>query len=182
MLKTCRRGGVSITLPSLKKKKNKNNFPKKKSSTPGIVPGLPGPEASVLTTELFRLWKTAGRKSMYVQTTASRDMSSEYRFAWNETCMTWRHDVFKAGNETCFRINCLLAEVTHVIFWSNRYDRVDKYPLYWIPGCRYAVQWFNCLPGHLRHDTWQCRGFFCFFINKISPTYKPSNRRYKKWV
>ena len=57
--------------------------------------------------------------------------------------MRWRHDVYRAGNETCFRINCLLAEVSHVILSSNRYDRVDKYPVYWIPGCRYTVQWFN---------------------------------------
>ena len=49
---------------------------------------------------------------------------------------SWRH-------ARLVRINCLLAEVTRVILWSNRYDRVDRYLLYWIPGCRYTVQWFN---------------------------------------
>ena len=160
---TCCRVGVPITLPSLKKKIiYKKQHTKNKMSIRGIEPGPPGPKASVLSTELFRLKTTLGRKSLYLQTAASRDMSSECRFAWNETSMTWRHDVYKAGNETCFQINCLLAEVTYVILWSNRYDRVDKYPLYWIPCCRYTVQWFNCRPGLLRHDTWRCRGFFAF--------------------
>ena len=176
MLKTCRRGWVSVTLLLLKKK----NY-KKKSSLPGMEPGPPGSKASVLTTELFRMWISIGRKSVYVQTAALRDMSSECRFVWNETSMTWRHDVYKAGNETCFWINCLLAAVTHVILWSNRYDPVDKYPLYWIPGCRYAVQWFNCRAGLLRHDTWRCRGIFAFsWIKSLWPY--PTNRRYKKWV
>ena len=67
-----------------------------------------------------------GRKSLYVQTAASRDLSSECRYAWNETSVTSR--CLQSGQ--CFRIKCLLAEVTHVILWSNRYDRVDKYLLY----------------------------------------------------
>ena len=107
---------------------------------------------------------------LYLQTTASSDMSSKCRFAWNETRMTWRHDVYKAGNETCFRINCLLAEVTHVILWSNRYDRVDKYLLYWIPGCRYTVQWFNCRPGLLMARYLAVSWIFRFLMNQISLT------------
>ena len=163
MLTSRRDGGVNNFTITEKKNYKKKQHTKCKTSIPGIEPGPPGPKASVLSTELFRLSITKGRKSLYVQTAASRDMSSECRFAWNETSMTWRHDVYKAGNETCFRINCLLAEVTHVILWSIRYDRVDKYPLYWIPDCRYAVHWFNCRPGLLRPDTWRCRGFFAFW-------------------
>ena len=67
----------------------------------------------------------------------------------------------KAGDGTCFQIYCLLAEVTHAMLWRNRYNWVDKYPLYWI-RCRYAVQWFNCRPGLLRHYTCRCRGFLAF--------------------
>ena len=172
-------GGVSITLPSLKKY-IKKNFPKK-SSFPGIEPGPPGPMASMLTTELSRLWITFGRntvrfnkKHIYLQTAVSHDMSSECRFAWNET--RWRHDVYKSGNETCFRINCLLAEVTHVLLWSNRYDRVDKYPLYWIPGNGLIVaRAFWCtIPGGVVD-------FSLFHEAYLSdPTH--TNRRYKKWV
>ena len=48
----------------------------------------------------------------------------------NSSVLMLYNDVYKADNDTCFQINCLLAEVTHVILWSNRYNRVDKYPLY----------------------------------------------------
>ena len=164
---TCRRGGGVNNFTIIEKKNyKKKQHTKNTTSIWRIEPGSPGPKASVLSTELFRLGTTLGRKSLYLQTAALRDMSSECMFAWNETRMTWRHDVYKAGNETCFQINCLLVEVTHLILWSNRYDRVDKYPLYWIPGCRYAVQWFNCRRGLLGHDTWRCRGFFTFSWTK----------------
>ena len=163
---TCRRGGGVNSFTIIENLKKKKQHTKNKTSNRGIKPGSPGPKASVLSTELFRLRAVWSRKSLYLQTAASRDLSSECRFAWNEMSMTWRHDVNKAGNETCFQINCLLAEATHLILWSNRYDRVDKYPLYWIPGCRYAVQWFNCCPGLLRHDTWRYRGFFAFSWTK----------------
>ena len=92
VLKTCRRGRMSITLPSLKKIYIYiNNFQKKKIlSISGIEPGSPGPKARVLTAELFRLRIAMGRKSLSVQTAASPDLSSECRFAWNETSVTSR--------------------------------------------------------------------------------------------
>ena len=54
----------------------------------GIEPGSPGPKASVLSTELFRLRTNMGRKSLSVQTAASRDLSLECRFAWKERDVT----------------------------------------------------------------------------------------------
>ena len=144
VFKTCHRGGVSITLPSLKKK----------IVYTGYWTRFARPEVESANRRIT--WSVIG-----MQVRVERDERDVTMYT------------YKAGNETCFRIKCLLAEVTHVILWSNRYDRVDKYLLYWIPGCRYAVHLFDCRPGLLRHDTWRCRGFFRFFMNQISLTLIP---------
>ena len=63
---------LSITLPSLKKYYKKLSH--KKPCISGIELGPLGPKASVLTTKLFRMCITLGRKSEHVQTAASRDV------------------------------------------------------------------------------------------------------------
>ena len=158
VLKTCRRCGVSIILPSLKKK-----YEKQLSKKKNCLYRISNPVRQARRRACYPLsyfgWELPEVGKAYLCKPPHRAIY--HRNASSRgTRRAWRHDVYKAGNETCFHINCLLAEATHVILWSNRYDRIDKYLLYWIPGCRYAVQWFNCRPGLLRHDTWRCRGCF----------------------
>ena len=166
VLKTCRRGGVSIILPSLKKYIYiKKQLSKNKVCLHRVSNPVRQARRRACYPPSYFGWELLGVEKAYLCKPPHRVIC--HRNAGSRrTRRAWRHDVNKAGNKTCFRINCLLAEATHVILWSNRYDRVDKYLLYWIPGCRYTVQWFNCRPGLLRHDTWRCRGFFAFSWTK----------------
>ena len=96
------------------------------------------------------------------------------------SCLGRPRCIYKSGNETCFRINCLLAEVTHVILWSNRYDRVDinipfiEFQAALCNGLIVARAFWGMIPDGVVD--------FSFFHEAYLSDPTPTNRWYKKWV
>ena len=130
VLKTCRRGwGVNnfTIIMTLKKNIYKKQLPKKKKRN--CLYRVSNPVRQARRRACYQLsyfgWKLPWEEEAFLCKPPHRVVC--HRNAGSRgTRRAWRHDVYKAGNETCFRINCLLAEVTHVILWSNRYQCIES--------------------------------------------------------